>query len=331
MKRQWITLLLFLITLLGILLSWNWRHVQHFPQMIPASYPQPVEVFSDTPISFPPVNADRLLSDLKNLSFPRSAEADRQLARRYILEQLEAAGWKPQMQRFENGINIYADRPGTDPNGSVILLGAHYDSVESSPGADDNATAVATTLEAARLFQKEQTLRTLRVVFFDAEEKGLLGSIAYVEQLEEPAKLQGAVIMDMLGYRCNEPGCQTYPSVLPVKPPNDRGNFLAVIGDQGHPALTDSFTDANQPGLPQILSLSIPTFGGFTPDLVRSDHAPFWRAGIGAVLVTDTANFRNPHYHQPTDTIDTIDRSFFSGSAQTVINAIAILLQGGTS
>lgn len=331
MKRQWLTLLLFLLTLLSILVGWNWRHVQQLTQAIPVSYPQPVQIFSDTPISFPRINTDRLLSDLKRLSFERYEEADRQLARNYIVEQLEAAGWKPQMQTFGSGVNIYADRPGTDPNGSVILLGAHYDSVKSSPGADDNATAVATTLEAARLFQKEQTFRTLRILFFDQEEKGLLGSEAYVGQLGERAKLRGAVIMDMLGYSCNQPGCQTYPSVLPVTPPNDRGNFLAVIGDQGHSSLIDSFTEASQPGLPQILSLAIPTFGSFTPDLVRSDHAPFWRAGVGAVLVTDTANFRNPNYHQPTDTIDQIDVNFFAGSAQTVVNAIAILLQGSTA
>lgn len=103
---------------------------------------------------------------------------------------------------------------------------------------------------------------------------------------------------------------------------------MAVIGNQGHPALINSFTQSTRPTLPQVLTLAIPTLGDFTPDLVRSDHAPFWKNGLGAVLVTDTANFRNPHYHQPTDTLETLDREFFLGSAQIIINAVTTLLQG---
>lgn len=118
-------------------------------------------------------------------------------------------------------------------------------------------------------------------------------------------------------------------------PQPDRGNFIAALGDQGHPELLQAFTDlstsdvsSNQSvSLPLVLTLAIPTFGGLAPDLVRSDHAPFWDKGIGAVLITDTANFRNPHYHQPTDTIETLNLPFFNGSVQLVINAVARLLQ----
>lgn len=331
MRRRWLGILLFLMTIAAVSLGWAMHQQRLTTQAREVDYLQPLQVFSDTPIVFPQSNPDRLTADLDRLTYVRYTADDRDRARRYIVRELESAGWQVQQQPFgEGGINLLAERPGTDPSAGVVLLGGHYDTVHDSPGADDNATAVATILEAARLFQKEQTPRTLRLVLFDLEEAGLLGSEAYVQQLQPNSSFHGAVILDMLGYSCDTPGCQTYPTVLPITPPNDRGNFLGVIGDQGHPALTESFTDANQPNLPQVLTLSVPTMGRFTPDLVRSDHAPFWRSGFGAVLVTDTANFRNPHYHEPTDTLETIDRDFFLGSAQTVINAIAILLQGAT-
>ncbi|PSB10235.1 peptidase M28 [filamentous cyanobacterium CCP1] len=284
-------------------------------------------------LAAPPVDAQRLLTDVEALSFRRFTEADRSRARDYIRQSLEAAGWTVQTQPFEAGINLYAERPGTEPIPGTVLLAAHYDTVERSPGADDNATAVATVLEAARLFGQQPTPRTLQLAFFDLEETGLEGSIAFAEEVAD--NLRGVIVLDMIGYACHESGCQSYPP-LPITPPTDRGDFLAVIGDQGSPFLIESFSEdslsANpseqtaQITLPQILTLAVPTFGRLTPDLMRSDHVPFWRKGIGAVLVTDTANFRNPHYHQPSDTLETIDRSFFVGSAQRVVNAITTLL-----
>jgi len=283
------------------------------------------------PAPMPTVDSQRLLNDLESLTFNRYAETDRAKARRYILRALQEAGWTAQEMPFtsgtHSGVNLYAERPGSEPSAGAILLGAHYDSVERSPGADDNATSVAIVLEAARVLSAA-TPRTLKLVFFDLEEIGLLGSQAFIEDPSQQDNLQGAIILDMVGYACHEVGCQSYPPMLPITPPTDRGDFLAVIGNQGHPALIDGFTQSTRPTLPQVLTLAIPTFGDFTPDLVRSDHAPFWKKGLGAVLVTDTANFRNPNYHQPTDTLETIDREFFLGSAQVIVNAVTALLQG---
>jgi len=291
-------------------------------------------LFADPPaqtIELPRVVPERLLADLKALSFNRYNEANREQARTYVQQSLEVAGWIMQLQSFQNGVNLVAERPGSDPSLSAILLGAHYDTVAVAPGADDNATAVATLLEAARLL-KQPTPRRLQLVFFDLEERGLLGSKSFVEQVQ-PASLKAAVILDMLGYRCDQPGCQTYPPLLPIKPPTDRGDFLAVLGNQGHAELLKYFmppekeNQSGSPKLPPVLTLAIPTLGGLAPDLVRSDHASFWANGIGAVLVSDTANFRNPHYHQASDTLETIDPEFFVGSAQIVINAVAQMLQ----
>ncbi|HEY9907095.1 MAG TPA: peptidase M28, partial [Thermosynechococcaceae cyanobacterium] len=107
--------------------------------------------------------------------------------------------------------------------------------------------------------------------------------------------------------------------------------FIGVVGDQEHLPLLAAFQAVEGAGLPPIITLPVPFKGLLTPDLLRSDHAPFWAHNIGAVMVGDTANFRNPHYHQPTDTLETLDRPFLSGSVQRVINAVTVLLESRAS
>jgi Zn-dependent M28 family amino/carboxypeptidase len=332
--KRWVWLALLVSTMLAVWVNWQRSPSSQLASFQSASSQlasSPQMVQQARPAAMPTVDSQRLLTDLESLTFNRYAETDRAKARRYIVQALKDAGWTVRKMPFESkansGVNIYAERMGSEPTAGAILLGAHYDSVERSPGADDNATSVSTVLEAARLLNIS-TPRTLKLLFFDLEEMGLLGSQAFLEDSSQRDNLKGAVILDMVGYACHEAGCQSYPPVLPIKPPTDRGDFLAVISNQGHPALINSFTQSSRPTLPQVFTLAIPTFGDFTPDLVRSDHAPFWKKGLGAVLVTDTANFRNPHYHQPTDTIATLDREFFLGSAQVIVNAVTTLLQG---
>ena len=298
----------------------------------------------------PEVNPERLMADVEALAFERYTSSDRQEARDYIAEELRAAGWEPKQQDFEGGVNLYADRPGTDPEAGTILLAAHYDTVALSPGADDNATGIATVLEIARLLGNRPTPRSLRVAFFDLEEIGLLGSIAFAgdEQLRQDIK--GAIVLDMVGYACYIPGCQQYPSGLAIAPPSDKGDFLAAIGDAAHTPLLAAFEPKGSlaragaragarararagdsrdlsPVLTPVFSFAVPLGGILTPNVMRSDHAPFWYWGIGAVLVTDTANFRSPHYHEPSDIPAYIDRAFFVGSAQVAVNATTRLLE----
>lgn len=327
MRKKWIWVILFLVTLMAVLLGWYTYPWQSSPQGAVRSQP-----WFDSSVVPPAIDADRIFADVVALSFQRYQEADRLRTREYLLQSLQDAGWTAQTQTFPEGVNVYAERPGTEPAAGKILLAAHYDTVEISPGADDNASSVATVLEAARLLGQIDTPRTLQVAFFDQEETGLFGSQAFADLVAQDKAVRGAIVLDMIGYACHEEGCQTYPEMLPITPPTDRGDFLAVIGDQGHSFLIDSFTQPTQPSspstvaLPQILTMAIPTLGRLTPDLLRSDHVPFWRNSIGAVLVTDTANFRNPHYHQPSDTPETLDRAFFVGAAQQVVNATTRLL-----
>lgn len=315
-----------LVTAAAIVLGgWNW-YQDRSPAAVGANHAP--GLVSRGMSDLPSIDAQRLWADVETLSFERHSKSDRRRAREYILSALQQAGWQPQLQEFKDGTNITARRSGTDPAAGTILLAAHYDTVEQSPGGDDNATGVATVLEAARLLGQYDTARTLDLVWFDLEETGLVGSTAFAEQLPASANLQAAIILDMIGYACQTEGCQSYPP-LPISPPTDRGDFLALIGDQAHADLLNSFAlpaRSAQSKLPQLFTLAVPTFGRLTPDLMRSDHVPFWRKGIGAILVTDTANFRNPHYHQPSDTLETLDRDFFLGAAQIVVNATLTLL-----
>jgi Peptidase family M28 len=293
-------------------------------------------------ISIPTVSADKLFSHVQRLNFTRHTPPERSRTRAYILSELKKSGWKPQLEKFSDGVNIFAERLGTDKEAGAILVAAHYDTVVVSPGADDNASGVAVVLEIARLLGSRPTLKTLQLAFFDQEEAGLLGSKAYVTNKEHLKNLHGAIVMDMVGYACHTSGCQKYPSGLPVTPIRDKGDFLAVVGDAEHLSLLSAFERSQNSltalntlnksidegsTLPPVLTLPIPLKGLLTPDTLRSDHAPFWYQGIGAVLVTDTANLRTPHYHQPSDVPATIDRSFFAGAAQLVVNATTRLLE----
>ena len=132
--------------------------------------------------------------------------------------------------------------------------------------------------------------------------------------------------MDMLGFACHTAGCQRYPTGLPITPPTNRGDFVAVVGDTEHLPLLNVF-QSSQPNLPPVLTLPVPLKGLLMPDTLRSDHAPFWYQGVGAVLLTDTANLRTPHYHKSSDTPATINKSFFTGAAQIVVNATVKLLE----
>ncbi len=349
-KRHWIWAALFLLAVVvGLVVGQTWHRrspayvtVNHFrndsplsEQLSQLSPPAPDSSVTSPPtsplVNAPAVNPQRLFAHVQALAFERHSESDRLQAREYILKALEQAGWQPYLQVFSGGVNVVAERVGTDPQAGSILVAAHFDTVVGSPGADDNATGVATTLEVAQLLGARSTPRTLKISLFDQEERGLLGSFAFASDANLLQDLQGVIIPEMLGYACYEPGCQTYPVGLPFQPTTSQGDFLAAIGDQEHLPLLAAFHQPAKPDLPSVITLPIPLRGLLTPDLLRSDHAPFWQKGIGAVVITDTANFRTPHYHQSSDTPETIDQKFFAGSAQVVVNAVTALLEGRDS
>lgn len=203
-----------------------------------------------------------------------------------------------------------------------ILIGAHYDTVPGTPGADDNATGMAVLLELARMFAAQPTKHPLRLVAFDMEEYGLLGSTEYAAKLkQEQQPLRLMISLEMLGYCDPTPGSQNYPSPLERFYPN-RGDFIALIGNwRTIRDLISISRSIRKVGVPSQW-LPVPNRGKIVPDTRRSDHAPFWDAGYPAMMVTDTANMRNPNYHKPSDTIATLDLDFLTGVCQGLESGI---------
>jgi hypothetical protein len=280
----------------------------------------------------PQVSSERLFADVQKLSFQRFTANERRRTRNYIINELKKLGWEPALEQFQQGVNVFAEKPGFDREAGAILIAAHYDTVLNSPGADDNASGVAVLLEIARLFNSGSTPRTLQLAFFDKEEAGLLGSRAFVTNTARLQNLRGVIVMDMVGYACYRAGCQKTPSGFPITPTSDKGDFLAVVGDTEHLPLINTFKNLDKSSeLPPVFTLPVPLKGVLTPDVLRSDHAPFWLQGIGATLVTDTANLRSSYYHQPSDTPANIERDFFTGAAQLIVNVTNSLLSGSGS
>jgi len=203
-----------------------------------------------------------------------------------------------------------------------ILIGAHYDAVPGSPGADDNATGVAVLLELARAFTIQPPKLTVRLVAFDMEEYGLLGSEQYAEELKQQGQpLRLMFSLEMLGYCDPTPGSQRYPAKLEYLYPN-RGDFIALIGNISTiPDLIRLSRIIRKEGTP-CEWLPAGKKGLIVPSTRRSDHAPFWDRGYRAMMVTDTSFMRNPHYHQPTDSIETLDLDFLTGVCRGLISGI---------
>ena len=204
--------------------------------------------------------------------------------------------------------NWQASLPGTCPELAPILVGAHYDTVPGSPGADDNASGVAVLLAIAELLSTNSSRRPIHFIAFDLEEYGLVGSTACAQRWraqQRPIHLM--LSLEMLGYFTSKPNSQAYPlSTLGRIYPNT-GSFIALVGNG--PTLLKMIK--LQSHLRQAKSacqwLPVINKGRQLPETRRSDHAPFWDAGYPAIMVTDTANLRNPHYHNASDQIETLN------------------------
>jgi len=268
------------------------------------------------------IDRQQLKEDVQNLSFPRYTSEARKAARKYISHRLAALGYGPQQHAFMDGVNVFADRDGTAPGGQHFIVAAHYDTVDGSPGADDNATGVAIVLEMARLFALTPAQKTIRFVFFDREEQGMQGSKAFAMDAHRLRGLQGVFVFEMLGTTCTSEECQNWPAKSPQwMRPND-GQFIAAIGMLEKTQLMRALVNARRPDSPPVLAIPVPAQGYEWPHSRRSDHAAFWDRNIDAVLVTDTGDFRNPRYHTSTDTPEFIDWSYLNGAAEIAHRAI---------
>lgn len=291
------------------------------------------------------VDRERLLRHVSRIAgAPRPAGSPAlNEARTYVTDVLRQSGWVVAAEPFEataetgeelSGINLIArhrDHPWS--NGPRFCLGAHLDSRENSPGADDNGSAVAALLEIARLLPERWPTAPafdLELVAFDLEEYGMLGGRQRAQYCRrEKINLLGMVSLEMLGYSVQSPRSQALPRSLVGKYP-DVGNWIAVIGNQNSDRLIAAFRDALKtvPQLP-VETLAVPDNGNWLQATRLSDHSPYWDAGYPALMITDTAFLRNPHYHMPTDTVDTLNFEFMRQVTEGCLEAMLRLLRQG--
>ena len=263
-----------------------------------------------------------LIDHLEQLSHNRDpylSAGNHRLAQLYIQSTLEQYGaveqhiFKVRGQTHINYVLKLLPRELAHQNRPPILVGAHYDTIPGSPGADDNASGVAVLLELARYTSKHPPMHPLWCVAFDMEEYGLSGSQAYASELMtigHPLRLM--LSLEMLGYCDYTPNSQRYPVLgLNWLYPNT-GDFIGLIGNlQTIPDLIRLKRYIKKAGA-ACEWLPVPQKGHLIPDVRRSDHAPFWDHGYPAIMVTDTSFLRNPHYHKSSDRLETLDLSFMT-------------------
>ena len=235
----------------------------------------------------------------------------------FVGNRLAALGYHVTEQSYQAGElpvrNVIAERRGIEEPDRVIVVGAHYDTVVGSPGADDNASGVAVLLELARLHADTRFRKTVRFVGFTLEEPPFfrsrhMGSRVYARALKERGeRVEAMLCLESVGYYSQEPGTQSFP--WPVfwlrwRYPTT-GNFLTIVSNADSRPLQEHIRDA----LTTRMALPVETYTGpwWIPGVDWSDHGSFWNEGYPAVMLTDTALFRNPHYHRPTDLPDRLD------------------------
>jgi aminopeptidase YwaD len=232
-----------------------------------------------------------------------------------LLQRLEQENAVLVVRRQRTLANLIATRRGVSRPWEVIELGAHYDSVPLSPGADDDASGVAALLEVARLLQAVPLERTVRLCLFAAEEEGLLGSRHHAAQVAQRSdeRLLGAIVLDMVGYASHEPGSQATPVRIPLLFDLPRaGDFVLVVGNFHSGGIGARWEQAAARYAPELGWYSVNRLAAFAPDSRRADQASYWAQGLRAVLLTDTAELRNPTYHQRGDIPDTLDFTFLA-------------------
>lgn len=269
------------------------------------------------------VSENELIDTVDRIAIPRhfqfNAKKNRHVAD-WIFTQLKSLGYETHFQGAYS--NIVAFNPNLKSS-SLILIGAHYDSVPDCPGADDNASAVASLLVCAKIISEFAPSVPVCFVAFNCEEDGLVGSRDFVSSYLSKANLMiGQVhILEMIGYATEAANTQSIPPGLPIKIPSV-GNFLGIMGNQNSRQIVDEVLALGKSYLPELPLIGLKLYLGvekLVPDLGRSDHLPFWEQKIPALMWTDTADFRNPNYHKFTDAPETLNYSFLKKVTQLLL------------
>lgn len=268
---------------------------------------------------------------------------------RYLEESLRQIGYTPRRETFTTDIraltrhvkedgsvtflmspaepqprsNVIVEIPGTSAPEAVVEVGAHYDTVRASPGADDNASGVAALLEAARVLRDAKPAATIRFVFFALEEDDFQGSRAHVAAFteEERASFRGLIGLDMVGVSTDAPDSQETPVWIPFLSWGSTGDFLLVLGNMDSGDFGNRVEDAIDAYVPELPYYSLNRIGGWFDDGYRSDHVAYWEAGLRALELTDTGELRTPHYHTPADLPTQLDFEFLRRVTQATAAA----------
>jgi Zn-dependent M28 family amino/carboxypeptidase len=282
----------------------------------------------------------RQVAALEGIRHPTAAPERHRAARDHVATELRACGLPidlvPFSFRGRTYHNVLAAVPGRDARRPRLLVGAHFDSTPHTPGADDNASGVAALLECARLVAARAPVTGVEFVGFDLEElqtvtgRYRVGSHALARQKRARGEaLAGALILEMVGYRDPTPGAQIVPPFLGIDVPRT-GDFLAAVGDGRSRELLAGFVAGARAAAPDLPLVPYQTrLRGWLLPLTRlSDNASFWDAGYPALMLTDTAFLRNPHYHRASDTSATLDYGFMAAVTEATAGAVARLADG---
>jgi Zn-dependent M28 family amino/carboxypeptidase len=226
--------------------------------------------------------------------------------------------------------NLIANLEGADPEKKWLLIGAHYDSAIGSPGADDNASGTAVLLEAAGILARRKLGMTIQFAAFTLEEPQphtvhfLIGSNHFAAGAKRSKiKYKAVFILESVGYTDSAEGSQIIPFLVGIPVPKI-GNFLGVVSNSRSKHLMQVFHAASNKYVSElpVVPYKVPLSGRIIPATRFSDHTSFWNHGYPALMLTDTAMFRNPHYHTYHDSPETLDFAFMSNVAKALISAV---------
>lgn len=261
-------------------------------------------------------------TSIKNLN--NTANYIRSVLRKYnMITKIEPFVFKKVSNVIFN--NIIAYKKGRIKN-KILIISSHYDTGKNTPGADDNASAVASMLEMVRLISVLDLEYTIQFAFFTLEEYSMIGSYYHTRLLKESNmgnNIIGAVVLDGLGYISTENNSQMRFKNSDF-PKSNIGDFLAIIGNENSETLLKIFdynTTKYTPGI-KTEKLIVSGKGESVPDTRRSDHTPFWDNGFRSIMVTDTCQFRNPYIHTPKDTAQNINLNFLTESTKATLSVI---------
>jgi Zn-dependent M28 family amino/carboxypeptidase len=278
---------------------------------------------------------ERTVRELEGPRDPKTAPEALRQAESLIAESFIEAGLAVERQPFvlrgDSYNNVVGTLPGSDTTLPWLLVGAHFDSVSTTPGADDNASGVAVLLEVARHAARLDTTRTIQFVGFNLEEPQdnvgtyRVGSARFAERARrERRRYEGALVLEMVGYTDHREGSQQVPRLVAKRVPSS-GNFLAAVGDRRSRKLLRSFENSVRRHVESLTLVTYRTFlRGWALPLTRlSDNASFWDRRYASLMITDTAFLRNPHYHMESDSADTLDYGFMGDVARAVLANLA--------